>query len=325
MLINPKVSIVIPVYNGENYLREAIESALSQTYPNIEILVVNDGSTDNGATEAVAYEYLDRISYFKKKNGGVSSALNFGIEKMTGEYFSWLSHDDLYCPEKIQEQIEMLKFLGWPSETIIYSDYANKFEDLNKLSETRLKNTKPETFRYRVAVGNDLHGCTMLIPKAAFDRFGMFNEKMRAVQDYDMWFRLSEYYSFMHIPKVLVTGRVHSQQVGVRLKGLALSENITFRNKCLLSLTKKQITESSGKKEYMALLDIAEVFIQRKIYPVAFSAIRMAFSRAVAESNGSTIFLFPLYFFYFIVRSSALVIYIICRQILVKIKHILVK
>lgn len=97
---NPLVSIVIPVYNGANYMREAIDSAINQTYDNIEIIVVNDGSTDNGETERIALSYGDKIKYYKKENGGCASALNYGISKMQGEWFSWLSHDDVYYPEK---------------------------------------------------------------------------------------------------------------------------------------------------------------------------------------------------------------------------------
>ena len=104
----PKVSIVIPVYNGANYLDESIQSALCQTYSNIEVIVVNDGSCDNGATEVVAQKYSNRIFYFSKENGGVSSALNMGIKKATGEWISWLSHDDLYYPQKIEKQILLL-------------------------------------------------------------------------------------------------------------------------------------------------------------------------------------------------------------------------
>ena len=98
----PKVSIIIPVYNGENYLAEAIESALAQSYDNLEVIVINDGSKDN--TEKIALSYGKKIKYFHKSNGGVSSALNLGIEKMTGDYFSWLSHDDLYYENKIDKQ-----------------------------------------------------------------------------------------------------------------------------------------------------------------------------------------------------------------------------
>ena len=103
---NPKVSIIIPVYNGEMYIKEAIDSALAQTYKNFEVIVVNDGSSDK--TDEICKSYGSKIRYFKKENGGVSTALNLGIKKMNGEYFSWLSHDDLYLPNKIKEQINYL-------------------------------------------------------------------------------------------------------------------------------------------------------------------------------------------------------------------------
>ena len=82
------VSLIIPVYNGSNYLREAIESALAQTYPCCEVIVINDGSTDQGATEAIALSYGERIRYFSKANGGVASALNLGLREMRGSFFS---------------------------------------------------------------------------------------------------------------------------------------------------------------------------------------------------------------------------------------------
>ena len=94
--MDKKVTILIPVYNGSNYLKEAIESALAQTYKNKEIIVVNDGSTDNGKTKEIALSYKDKIKYYEKENGGAPTALNYGIERMTGDYLSWLSHDDLY-------------------------------------------------------------------------------------------------------------------------------------------------------------------------------------------------------------------------------------
>src|SRR5437763_2510564 len=102
----PRVSIVIPVYNGANYLAEAIDSALAQM--DSEVIVVNDGSTDGGATEAIALRYGDRIRYIAKPNGGVSSALNRGIAEMRGEYFCWLSHDDRYLPLKTARQLAFL-------------------------------------------------------------------------------------------------------------------------------------------------------------------------------------------------------------------------
>lgn len=85
--MDPLVSIIIPVYNGSNYMREAIDSALAQTYSNIEIIVVNDGSNDDGETRNIALSYGDKIRYFEKENGGVSTALNLGIKNMGGIFF----------------------------------------------------------------------------------------------------------------------------------------------------------------------------------------------------------------------------------------------
>ena len=101
----PLVSIIIPVYNGANYLGQAIDSALNQTYKNIEIIVVDDGSNDNGSTKAIANAYGERIHYYYKENGGTGAAINYGISLMHGEYVSWLSHDDLYKPDKIEKQV----------------------------------------------------------------------------------------------------------------------------------------------------------------------------------------------------------------------------
>ena len=131
---NPKVSIIIPVYNGKNYMKEAIDSALAQTYQNIEIIVVNDGSTDNGATRKIAESYGNKIKYFEKENGGVSTALNLAIEKMSGDYFSWLSHDDRYYKNKIESQIEYLK--KYDENTIIYTDYDLMDENSNVFAKS---------------------------------------------------------------------------------------------------------------------------------------------------------------------------------------------
>src|SRR3954452_8398409 len=104
----PRVSIVIPVYNGANYMREAIDSALAQTSDDIEVIVVNDGSRHGGATAEIARSYGDRIRYIEKENGGGSSALNRGIAEMRGRWFSWLNHEDRYLPEKISTELALV-------------------------------------------------------------------------------------------------------------------------------------------------------------------------------------------------------------------------
>lgn len=208
---NPLVSIIIPVYNGSNFLKDALKSALAQTYKNIEILVVNDGSRDRGATEKIAKSFGKKIRYFRKENGGTGSALNLGIKNMKGDYFAWLSHDDAFLPNKIQVQIDTLKKL--PEKVVLYSDFEFVNAKNNFLGTIKIKAPRYDQFVYELIKRRFLHGCTILIPKTGFNEVGLFNEKLLNVQDYEMWFRLfKKGYLFHHIPQVLVKGRIHPDQ-----------------------------------------------------------------------------------------------------------------
>ena len=212
--MSKKVSIIIPVYNGEEYMREAIDSALAQTYENIEIIVINDGSRDN--TDKIAKSYGDKITYYAKENGGVSTALNLGIEKMTGDYFSWLSHDDRYYPEKVEKEINYLEEHGLlDSNTILYSDYDLMDEKSHvyagSVKDHQLLTEKPD---YCILHG-DINGLSLLIPKKAFADCGGFRTDLRCVQDYVLWEEMRKAgYNFIHIPEILVTTRIHSMQQG---------------------------------------------------------------------------------------------------------------
>jgi glycosyltransferase involved in cell wall biosynthesis len=219
----PLVSIIIPVFNGSNFMREAIDSALAQTYKNVEIIVVNDGSNDEGKTEKIALSYGDKIRYFFKENGWVSSALNMGIKQMKGDYFSWLSHDDQYYPQKIEAQILYLKDLQDKS-TILYTDFSYMDEKSIFLSDYKVKHVPPEHFRPAFIWGGLINGCTLLIPKKCFNTFGLFNESLRTTQDYELWFRFSERYSFVHMPQIMVKSRLHSNQVAVRIRPIMKQE-----------------------------------------------------------------------------------------------------
>lgn len=207
--MNPLVSIIIPVYNGANYVAQAIESALAQTYENIEIVVVNDGSTDGGATEAALQPYLHQIGYFKQENGGVAAALNTAIEHAQGEYISWLSHDDLYTSDKIEKQINLIRTL--PKNTVLYSDYGIFTHDPSKYATYFCWHVPPQAFRFALTMVR-LHGCTLLVPRRAYKLTGMFNPALRTTQDFDMWFRMSEHFDFVHVPEVTVLARSHGDQ-----------------------------------------------------------------------------------------------------------------
>lgn len=225
MSFNPKVSIVIPVYNGSNYLKEAIDSALAQTYKNIEVIVVNDGSNDNGATEKIALSYGDRIRYFSKPNGGVATALNLGIEKMTGEYFSWLSHDDLYMTNKIESQINLLASLSNIDNVIIFSNYNFVGTNGEYVSDSNLQNLKYNDFLLNLLEDYPVNGCTCLIPKYSFYDVGVFDYKLRITQDYDWWYRAYKNgFSFLYLNEVTVSSRQHDGQDSKNLSPLHLDE-----------------------------------------------------------------------------------------------------
>lgn len=188
---HPLVSIIIPVYNGARYLREAIDSALAQTWPCCEVLVINDGSTDAGATEAIARSYGERIRYFAKPNGGVASALNLGIAQMRGEFFSWLSHDDVYLPHKVASQMRLVETL-FPAERaslFLFGAYTLINARGRPLRAFRPNCGLVARAPFYAVFKHMINGCTVLISKTLLLRAGGFNN-LPTTQDYDLWFRL---------------------------------------------------------------------------------------------------------------------------------------
>lgn len=230
---NPKVSIIIPVYNGSNYLAEAIDCALAQTYQNIEVLVVNDGSNDNGASEAIAKSYGDKIEYYIKTNGGVSSALNFGIQKMTGEWFTWLSHDDLYTPDRIKNAVTLLsEKLSKTEKLIIYSDGYMVNAEKKKIRNFRSRFKTDRIYACTeaaeiMAASGTLYGCSLLIPRGAFTEAGLFDENLRYSQDTYMWYKLFIHgYGICFSKEKDVIARFHKKQVSNTRKDLFVHDSM---------------------------------------------------------------------------------------------------
>src|SRR3989344_7351377 len=109
MTSQPKVSIIVPAYNAEKFMKDAIDSALAQTYSNIEVVVLNDGSTDGTAKIIKPYLKDKRIIYFEQSNGGVSRARNKAFELSHGDYITFLDADDIYAPTKVEEEVNFLE------------------------------------------------------------------------------------------------------------------------------------------------------------------------------------------------------------------------
>lgn len=210
--LNPLVSIVIPVYNGSNYLAEAINSALAQTYKNCEVVIVNDGSQDHGKTRRIALSYGDKIRYFEKENGGVSTALNLGIREMKGDYFSWLSHDDLYLPQRVELQLKQMR--KYPEakvsfcNTIIFRKhspqiYGKRFSE----GEVRSDCIKGALFCFK----RWIYACSLLIHRTCFDVIGGFNEELRMSQDIELAMNLLAEFDAINVKLPLTLRRDHSE------------------------------------------------------------------------------------------------------------------
>lgn len=266
----PLVSIVIPVYNGANYLREAIDSALNQTYKNIEILVINDGSNDSGATDAIARSYGSRIRYFKKENGGVATALNLGIKEMRGDYFSWLSHDDLYVPNKIEAQIKYLKKIS-NHHRVIFSDC--KFIDGSGLDigEVKAGGIENYSIKYHLTKKSTIHGCSLLIPKDTLLKAGGFNESLRATQDYDMWYRISDYVEFDYLSLPLVLSRQHAGQDSRTLGRKMITECDNLKKNLILNLKLSDLPKDRHPSK--SVIELVDLMIRSDYNSAALAAL----------------------------------------------------
>lgn len=250
---NPLVSILIPVYNGSNFLNSAIESAIAQTYLNVEIIIIDDGSTDKTKEVAGRYKNNKNISYHYKKNGGVSTALNYGIEKAKGEYIAWLSHDDVFLPDKIEKQINLLEDCSSINrqETVQYSAFSemnedniiyDKFEPHKKFPAERLMGAY-----FPVLLGL-VYGCTTLIPIKCFKEIGMYKTELKYVQDVDMWFRLFAKYKIKYLPDVTAIYRKHKAQGTNDTNPQKDFENNNLYKNMVNGMSVDQMIECSGSE-----------------------------------------------------------------------------
>jgi glycosyltransferase involved in cell wall biosynthesis len=210
--INPLVSIVIPCYNKSKYLPDSIESALNQSYTHIECIIVDDGSTDNSGEIANKYrESDDRMKYFYKENGGVSTTRNYGIKKAEGEWVQFLDADDWLHKEKIQRQLEYYEEIGNGKDVVLFSDYEINeqddtgriverneitFDDINNEQLVKMIISRP----FGLGTPTPLHVNNTLFRKEVFQKI-MFNESVY-YEDIIFFYELliDEHIKFVHTP-----------------------------------------------------------------------------------------------------------------------------
>ena len=219
------VTIAIPVHNGANYLGEAIESALRQRHAETEIIVVDDGSDDDGETFAIASAFGDRIRYLHQSQSGVAVALNTALANASGRLFSWLSHDDLFEPGKTEIQVQILEAVN-RDDVCLFSDLswidaAGRIMGEQRLDQTVLAHNPRLAFYEGL-----INGCTILTTRELLLRVGGFDARYPHTQDYRMWWRLAREANFVHVPRCLLRSRLHPDQGSHR--SVALVENSAF-------------------------------------------------------------------------------------------------
>ncbi len=212
---NPTVSVILPVYNGEDYLRIAIESVLGQTFRDLELLLIDDGSSDS--TPDIAASYGPPVKYIRQENTGVAGAFNHGIRLAKGRYISWLSHDDVFLPTKLEKQVGALSNVSEPA--VCYTDIEMIDGDGKSFVNQKVpEHDRQHALRYVLTGGGICSASySLLYDRRCIDEVGFYSETWRYTQDVDMLARLARNFPLIRVPEVLMQVREHANR-GVRSK-----------------------------------------------------------------------------------------------------------
>ena len=207
------VSIVIPIYNSEQFLKESLESVINQTYQNIEIICIDDGSTDNSLK--ILKTYSEKITIISQKNQGLASALNAGIKQMKGKWFKWFSPDDIMYTHTIETLVDTAK--KYPN-TIVYSNWEIIDEDSKKLRDFQESNyNELSDFEYNVRLldGQQINVNTSLIPSTLFQKCSIRELNDPVAVDYDFFLHAALLcdIKFYLIQESLIKYRIHTKQL----------------------------------------------------------------------------------------------------------------
>lgn len=199
----PKVSVVMPFYNCP-YVERAIQSVLKQTYPQIELIVVSDGSTMH--TDLVK-SYLSQIVYVEKANGGTATALNAGIQRVTGDLFAWLSSDDVYELTKIEKQVD---FMLRNNAAISYTNF-HLIDGNDHITKTNVGLHFEDRlyFLKHLVDSCPVNGSTIMMRMEVFQKVGLFDQTLPYTHDFDYWKRAAQVYKFHSLNESLTRYRVH--------------------------------------------------------------------------------------------------------------------
>lgn len=210
---SPTVSVILPVYNGEDYVRCAIDSVLGQTLQDFELIIIDDGSKDS--TPLIVKSYGDRVKYVRQDNGGVAAAFNHGIRLASGRYISWLSHDDIFLPAKLEMQVRALSRYDTPA--VCYTNI--EFIDAQGVvtEERELEEHEPGTVLRNLLVAGPVSyaAYSLFYDRRCVEEVGVYNESQRYTQDADMLIRLARRFPLVRVPQKLIRIRRHGNRASL--------------------------------------------------------------------------------------------------------------
>lgn len=207
--MSKKVSVVLPTYNGEDFLASSIDSILAQTYENWELIVVDDGSSDRTAEIAQEYAKKDgRISYYKnEKNLKLPKSLNRGFAMSTGDYLTWTSDDNLYYPDAFAEMVRVLE--SDPQIGFVFASCDIINAEGKKVGEWKMK----ETMELRKIMGDNIVGACFMYKRRVYALVGDYNPNLFLAEDFDYWQRIFAKFRVKPIEKVLYAYRDHADNL----------------------------------------------------------------------------------------------------------------
>ncbi len=211
----PEVSVIIPVYNHERFIGECVESVLAQDFPSLEVIVVDDGSTD-GTPDILRY-YRNEIRYIRQENRGCAAALNVGVKAARGDYVAWLSSDDVFLPGKIRAQMDV--FREREEVVLVYTDFRIIDSEGRRLQDVLIDYGEEGIYLFSLLSANIINGSSVLMRKKAVESLGGFDETLPVDVDGDMWFRmLAAGMKFAHVPEILLLYRFHETNLSRDVK-----------------------------------------------------------------------------------------------------------
>lgn len=258
------VSVIIVVYNGEKYIQEAIESVRNQTYKDIELVVADDGSTDN--TRKIVEKYKD-VVYVYQENKGEGSARNLGIEASKGEYLAFLDADDLYAPDKIEKQLKIL--LENNNIDVVYNDLKVVDENLNYLNILKSEGVyeKREDLLANIIYRQVIQGPICMMMRRKCIKNIKWSEKLIYTVDYEYVIKLALKYNFKYLEEPLYIYRRHGNNLSNK-HNATVNEEIKIIRDLGMDTIVNIVNESTFSEDEKKLL-LSKIYIKIKEYEKA--------------------------------------------------------